>query len=147
MYTNSCNVSQQTVDVHSKVYDYVTKEEYELYQAWGLSTSIDLHDCDPELMKDSKALEEYATTLCKLLDVKAWGPCRLYNFGTDPEVAGYSLVQLIETSLLSGHFANKTNRIFLDVFSCKYYDPLVAVEYSKTFFKAKDVTYKCMLRK
>jgi S-adenosylmethionine/arginine decarboxylase-like enzyme len=147
MYTNSCNVSQQTVDVPSKVRDYVTKEEYELFQAWGLSTSIDLHDCDPELMKDSKTLEEYATTLCKLLDVTAWGPCRLYNFGTDPEVAGYSLVQLIETSLLSGHFANKTNRIFLDVFSCKYYDPLVAVEYSKTFFKAKDVTYKCMLRK
>jgi S-adenosylmethionine/arginine decarboxylase-like enzyme len=147
MYTNSFNVSRQPVSEQPILFDYVTKEEYELSKAWGLSTSIDLHDCDSELMKDSKAIEEYTATLCKLLDVTAWGPCQLHNFGTDPEVAGYSLIQLVETSLVSGHFANKTNRIFLDVFSCKYYDPLVAVEYSKNFFKAKDVTCKCLLRK
>lgn len=146
MYTKLCNVSQQIINQHS-IQGFVTKEEYDLSQAWGLSTSIDLHDCDPDLMKDKKAIKEYTATLCKLIDATAWGPCQLHNFGTNPEVAGYSMVQLIETSLLSAHFANKTNRIFLDVFSCKYYDPQVAVEYSQKFFKAKDVTYKCTLRK
>ena len=147
MYAKTCNVSRQPTNVQTPVHGCVTKEEYKLFNAWGLSTAIDLHDCDPQLMKDSKAIQEFTATLCKLLDVNAWGPCQLHNFGTDPEVAGYSLVQLIETSLISAHFADKTNRIFLDIFSCKYYDPSVAIEYSKTFFKAKDVTYKCLLRK
>jgi len=57
------------------------------------------------------------------------------------------MTQLIETSLLSGNFVNKTNRIFLDIFSCKYYDPIKAVGYSKEYFRAKDATFKCALRK
>jgi hypothetical protein len=37
-------------------------------------------------------------------------------------------VQLIETSLISAHFANLTNTVYLDVFSCKPYDPEVVEE-------------------
>ena len=125
----------------------VTKEQYEKANAWGLSTAIDLHNCDPELLKDPKAIKTYAKKICELIDAKPWGPCRLQNFGTNPDVYGYSMAQLVETSLVSGHFANKTNRIFLDIFSCKYYDPLKAVQFSKEYFKATDVNYKCILRK
>ncbi len=147
MYTKIHNRSQRTIDKIPEFYDLITKEEYELTQAWGLSTFIDLHECDPDLIKDKKSITEYAISLCKLLEVKAWGPCQINHFGANPEVEGYSMTQLIETSLLSGHFVNKTNRIFLDIFSCKYYDPIKAVGYSKEYFRAKDATFKCALRK
>ena len=124
----------------------ITKKQYDQSKAWGLSTAIDLHDCDPDLLKNSEAIKEYTAKVCEVIESKPWGPCHVQHFGTN-EVAGYSMMQLVETSLVSGHFANKTNRIFLDVFSCKYYDPVKAVEFSKTFFKAKDATYRCMLRK
>ena len=129
------------------VYDYVTKEEYEVSKAWGLSTAINLHDCDPDLLKNADAIREYTARVCALIDAKPWGPCHIQHFGINPDVAGYSMMQLVETSLVSGHFANKTNRIFLDIFSCKYYDAIKAVEFSKEFFRAKDVTFNCIMRK
>jgi len=79
--------------------------------------------------------------------MKSYGPCRVVNFGEDEEVAGFSMIQLIETSLISAHFANKTNRVFLDVFSCKYYDPKVVAEFAKKFFKAQKYNLNVHLRK
>ncbi len=140
--------SQPTlIDEQPAVNGYVTKEEYELSKAWGLSTAIDLHDCDPDLLKNAEAIKEYAAKVCALIDAKPWGPCHVQHFGVNPDVAGYSMMQLVETSLVSGHFANKTNRIFLDIFSCKYYDAIKAAEFSKEFFRAKDATFKCLMRK
>jgi hypothetical protein len=56
-------------------------------------------------------------------------------------------VQLIETSLISGHFANLTNAIYIDVFSCKIYDPYQAAEFTRQFFKASDASVNICFRK
>ncbi|MCJ7657067.1 MAG: S-adenosylmethionine decarboxylase, partial [Candidatus Atribacteria bacterium] len=66
--------------------------------------------------------------------------------GEDEKVAGFSMVQLIETSLISGHFANKSNNAYIDIFSCKYYEPSVALEFTKKFFEAKEVKMHYVLR-
>ena len=55
--------------------------------------------------------------------------------------------QLIETSLISGHFANQSNNIYLDIFSCKFYDPNVVAEFAKKFFQAQDFNIAWVLRK
>lgn len=140
-------VSTKKLDELPTAYGSITKEEYKLSKAWGLSTAIDLHNCDPDLLKNVEAIKEFTARVCVAIDAKPWGPCHIQHFGVNPEVAGYSMMQLVETSLVSGHFANKTNRIFLDIFSCKYYDPVKATEFSKEFFRAKDATFKCILRK
>jgi S-adenosylmethionine/arginine decarboxylase-like enzyme len=54
-------------------------------------------------------------------------------------VAGYSMIQLIETSLISGHFANLTDSAYIDIFSCKAYDPGRVAEFTRTFFEASFV--------
>ena len=56
------------------------------------------------------------------------------------------MTQLIETSLISGHFANASNAAYIDVFSCKGYDPDVVTEYAKNFFGAKSVKTNVVLR-
>jgi S-adenosylmethionine/arginine decarboxylase-like enzyme len=71
--------------------------------------------------------------------MKKFGPTTVVDFGEDPRVSGFSMTQLIETSLISGHFANQSNAVYLDIFSCKFYSPHVAAAYAKTFFEAKDV--------
>lgn len=147
MSTELQSISQKKFGKLPPIYGHVTKDEYELSGAWGLTTSIDLHSCDPNLLKNAEAIKEYTAKVCALIDAKPWGPCHVQYFGINPEVAGYSMMQLVETSLVSGHFANKTNRIFLDIFSCKYYDALKAAQFSKEFFRAKDATFKCIIRK
>ena len=114
-------------------------------KAWGICTSVDLHDCIPERIRDAKQIEAYVVQLCELIEMKRFGACQIVNFG-EGRVAGYSMVQLIETSLISGHFANDTNSAYLDIFSCKGYEPTVVEEFSKAFFGARRSSHRAMLR-
>jgi len=114
-------------------------------KAWGLSTSVDLQDCRPETIRDRDHIEAYVIALCELIGMKRYGDCQIVHFG-DGRVAGYSMIQLIETSLISGHFANDTNRAYLDIFSCKGYDAVVVEEFSRKFFGARSSTISITLR-
>ena len=113
------------------------KEEYVAKDAWGLVSSIDLHECHPETIRDAEKIKRFVYELCELIGMKRYGECVVVHFGEDEKVAGYSMTQLIETSLISAHFANQTNTTSLDIFSCKFYDPHVAAEFAKRFFGAK----------
>lgn len=103
--------------------------------AWGLLTSIDLESCDPATIRDADAIKKYVVELCELIEMKRFGECHVVHFGEDERVAGYSMLQLIETSCISAHFANETNTSYIDIFSCKAYSPEVASEFTKNFFK------------
>ena len=121
--------------------------EFEENQSWGIWSGIDLHGCNPETIRNAKKIKEFVYELCNKIAVNRYGECTVVHFGEDPRVSGFSMVQLIETSLISGHFANQTDAVYLDVFSCKYYDPHVVAEYAKEFFEAKDMVLNYTLRK
>ena len=122
------------------------EQAYKDKAAWGLSTAIDMQDCDRELVRSAEAIKEFVVELTELIGVKRFGECRVVHFGERPEVAGFSMTQLIETSLVSGHFVNATNSIYLDIFSCKYYDPILATDFAKRYFKARDAQFQVLLR-
>lgn len=102
--------------------------------AWGIATSIDLYDCDPNTIRSAERIRQFVLELCDLIEMKRFGETTVIDFGEDERVAGYSMVQLIETSLISAHFANLTNTVYLDVFSCKPYDPAIVADFAQTFF-------------
>ncbi|NGZ61124.1 MAG: hypothetical protein CV081_11580, partial [Nitrospira sp. LK265] len=68
-------------------------------KAWGLCTAVDLHDCNPDLIRDANHIKRYVVELCELIGMKRYGKCQVVNFG-EGRVAGYSMVQLISTSLI-----------------------------------------------
>jgi S-adenosylmethionine/arginine decarboxylase-like enzyme len=103
---------------------------------WGISTSIDLQQCNHDFIRSPIKLQEYIYELCDLIAMKRFGEPIIVFFGEKAEIAGYSLSQLIETSLISGHFADHTNSAFIDIFSCKIYNPIVAATFTKNFFTA-----------
>jgi hypothetical protein len=41
--------------------------------------------------------------------------------------------------LISGHFANLTNNAYIDVFSCKPYDPHRVGDFSRKYFEAQSI--------
>ena len=104
-------------------------------KAWGIASAIDIYECDPRLIRDAEAIRRFVVELCELIDMKRFGDAQVVHFGEEDRVAGFSMVQLIETSLISGHFANLTNAVYLDVFSCKPYNPQVVREFSQRFFR------------
>jgi S-adenosylmethionine decarboxylase len=129
------------IDVQKLETDYASSD------AWGLVASIDLHGCNADTIRDAEKIKQFVYELCERIGMKRFGECTVVNFGEDEKVAGFSMTQLIETSLISAHFANATNTTYLDVFSCKYYDPVVASEFAKEYFGASDYNLNVALRK
>lgn len=113
---------------------------------WGLCTSIDLKDCDPATIRDADKIHQFVLELADVIEMHRFGEPQIIHFGASDRVAGYSMTQLIETSLLSAHFVNETNSAYIDIFSCKEYPPSVAAEFSKKFFGAKDMNTTVFFR-
>lgn len=101
---------------------------------WGISTSIDIYNCNSQTIRDANYIKLFVIDLCNLIEMKRFGETQVIHFGEDEKVAGFSMIQLIETSLISAHFANLTNTVYLDVFSCKEYDPEIVANFSKLYF-------------
>ena len=61
--------------------------------------------------------------------------------------SGYTLVQLIETSSITAHFSENTGSIYLNVFSCKEFDPDDAAMFCKKYFGANGMKKRFIVRK
>lgn len=120
--------------------------EFREKDAWGLCTCIDLKGCDPVTIRDADKIRQYVVEICDLIKMKRFGEPQVIHFGPNERVAGYSMTQLIETSLISGHFANETNAAYIDIFSCKEYEPEEAVEFTRRFFGADTSSFQILLR-
>jgi S-adenosylmethionine/arginine decarboxylase-like enzyme len=88
---------------------------------WGYHLIVDAGNCDLTKITDGANITAFAKDLVKRIDMVAFGEPQVVNFGTEDK-AGYTLVQLIETSNICAHFANSTKATYLDVFSCKPFD-------------------------
>ncbi len=123
------------------------KKKFEQSQAWGLLTSVDIYHCDPDLIRDADMVKKFVYELCERIDMKRYNDCVVVDFGEDERVSGFSMTQLIETSLISGHFANATNAAYIDIFSCKFYEPRDVAEFAISFFKGSNYKMQVALRR
>jgi S-adenosylmethionine/arginine decarboxylase-like enzyme len=121
-------------------------EEAARRNVWGIASSIDIYDCSPAKIRDADEIRRFVVELCDLIEMKRFGETQVVHFGEDERVAGYSMVQLIETSLISAHFANQSNAAYLDVFSCKPYDPQVVGNFAREFFKGSHFSLNVTMR-
>jgi S-adenosylmethionine/arginine decarboxylase-like enzyme len=119
--------------------DEMITRRYQQENPWGLAASVDLHECNPASIRSTEKIRAFVDALCTLIDMKKFGPTIVVDFGEDPRVSGYSMTQLIETSLISGHFANQSNAAYIDIFSCKAYSPYTAAAFAREFFEAQEM--------
>ncbi|EMS77273.1 adenosylmethionine decarboxylase [Desulfotignum phosphitoxidans] len=131
---------------HSNTHPISWKKDYEQKNPWGVLSSIDIYDSDPDIIRDADKIKQFVHELCDKIEMKRFGECQVVHFGEDERVEGFSMTQLIETSLISGHFANADNTVYLDVFSCKFYDPREVAEFAMSFFKGGHYKMQLALR-
>lgn len=130
-----------------KSFDFKEFErEYHRTKSWGMLTSIDLKACNHKIIRSYDHLKTYLFDLSDFIDMKRFGEPTIITFGEEDKVLGYSMTQFIETSLISGHFADETNSAFIDIFSCKVYDPMRAARFTKDYFEAKSAKVGVILR-
>lgn len=114
---------------------------------FGWELVLDLYECDLATMSSKKKIQEYTIALCKLLKMQPYGKALIPYFGlSKPHTKGYSLLQFIETSSITGHFSEHKRSIYLNIFSCRPYDAQHAKKFTKEFFGAKRVKWRLMTR-
>jgi len=89
---------------------------------WGYHMILDASKCKAPRIRSPKHITQFAKALVRKIDMIPYGEPQVVNFGSGNK-AGYTLVQLIETSNICAHFVEETNDMYLDVFSCKPFDP------------------------
>lgn len=114
---------------------------------FGWELILNLYDCDLSRISSKKKIKEYVDKLCKLIGMKQFGKTWIPYFGhKKPHTKGYSLVQLIETSSITGHFSEAKKSAYINIFSCKVYDHKKAKEFTAKFFGAKKVKNTLLTR-
>ncbi len=107
---------------------------------WGQHLILDLAGCPRDRLTDASHLREWVAELIDAIKMKAYGEPVLEHFATHShDAAGYTLLQLIETSNICAHFAENLGQVYIDIFSCKRFDNQVAINICRTYFAPETV--------
>jgi S-adenosylmethionine/arginine decarboxylase-like enzyme len=102
------------------------------YAPWGMLAAIDLHGCDRKRLADPNSIRRFVPTVIAAIGMRAHGPMMIDRFGND-QLEGWSALQFIETSSITIHADEVFGRCFVDIFSCRRFDPgaaaAIAVEH------------------
>ncbi len=106
---------------------------------YGQELILNLYDCDLAKISSAKEIKKFVIELCdNVIHMKRYGKALIPHFGHEnPLTSGYSLVQLIETSSVTAHFSEYKRSVYLNIFSCAWFDVEKTIKFCKKFFGAK----------
>ena len=120
--------------------------------AYGKEFIIDLHECDPSTF-NRKSIKKYFEQLCDLIGMEREKLCWWDDHGlppeeqqTEPHLKGTSAVQFIMTSNITIHTLDLLGKVYLNIFSCKEFDPRIVEDFSKTWFMGRIVQSVSVIR-
>ena len=114
---------------------------------WGQHLVIDLGNCNRDAVSSRDTIQEFCAELVKSIGMVAYGEPIIEHFATHlPTAAGYSLVQLIETSNISAHFAELTGDAYVDIFSCAEFDESIAIAVCVKYFSPTVINHLVLYR-
>jgi S-adenosylmethionine/arginine decarboxylase-like enzyme len=109
-------------------------------QYYGKELILDIHNCNEKTFT-RESIEEYFKILCEKInmiraDLHFWDD--LYTpeeeKETLPHLVGTSAIQFIKTSNITIHTLDIMKRVYLNIFSCKDFDEMVAEQFSVDWF-------------
>ena len=113
---------------------------------WGYHFLLDCSGCDLDKITNKETIELFCKTLVKRIDMVALGePMIEYCLSGEPN-EGYSLLQLITTSNITGHFVTNDRSAYIDVFSCKRFDTHVVEDTVREFFSPDKIRMTFLTR-
>lgn len=102
---------------------------------WGYHLIINAGMCDKEKVKDQAYLKLWVEDLVKEINMVAFGQPQILHFGHgEPHLAGNTVLQFIETSNILTHFCDEHGDAYVDIFSCKEFDPKLALDHFVDWF-------------
>jgi len=119
---------------------------------YGIELILDLHECNPAKFT-RESITAYFEELCVLIDMKREDLHFWDDIGvpeeekqTSPHTQGTSAVQFILTSSIVIHALDQLRAIYINIFSCKPFDPKSAEEFTSKWFEASETSIKLIDR-
>ena len=120
----------------------IEKVEWQGATPYGYELILDLHGCSSARFTRDH-LDLYFTRLCNLIDMEK---CEVHFWDdvevpieerqTSPQTKGTSAVCFILTSTIVVHTLDILDAVYVNIFSCKAFDPAVAAEFTENWFQA-----------
>ena len=113
--------------------------------SWGYHLVLDVKSCKEDTATDFTFIKSSIEDLVGVIGMTAFGECVLKHFGDgkfDSEgksLAGWTAIQLIETSNIIAHFCDETGDAYIDIFSCQEFDHEIASNFIKERFDPLDI--------
>lgn len=110
---------------------------------FGLHVMLEAYDCDPTTLNDDNLVFNLLDKLPDKIGMnKLITPQVVHTPGNDKrDPGGWSGFVIIQESHISVHTFVKRRFVTADVYSCKDFDPYIAIEYFKKVFKTDDIEY------
>ncbi len=114
-------------------------------KSYGKELILDLHNCDVSRF-NRHGITMYFIQLCKLIEMER-EDLHFWDYEGDPDgyknaplhLKGISAIQFISTSNITIHTLDVLKKIYLNIFSCKEFDPDVAKDFTEKTFKGRTV--------
>ena len=107
---------------------------------WGYHTLLDCGGCDLQAITNPKVLTAWVKELVERIKMVPYGEPQVIHFGKNEyHLAGWTVIQLIETSNIIAHFNDNTGEGYIDIFSCKDYDIEDAISVVVEYFNPKKI--------
>ena len=116
-----------------------------MLNAWGKHLIIDLRSCNRLMITCPNNIVAFSKDLVQRIDMVPYGEPTVKHFGSDNK-SGYTLVQLIETSNITGHFCDQSGDAYLDVFSCKDFHDKDVIDMVWKYFLPRDLSSTTLFR-
>jgi hypothetical protein len=113
---------------------------------WGKHLIIDAKGCDLQRANDPEYIKHFTKELVRLIEMVPYGEPQLVHFADGTDKAGWTVIQLIETSNITGHFLDHNGDLYLDVFSCKDYSEHIVISALRTFFSPGEIKHQVIMR-
>jgi S-adenosylmethionine/arginine decarboxylase-like enzyme len=128
--------------------DTIAKSEQQFgYKGnYGLELIMDLKGCDLSGLTQDR-LTTFFIDLCVHIDMNRHGePMYWEDHSGIPHLDGISAIQFVETSNIVCHALPILHAVYLNVFSCKEFDPESALEFCKKYWGATSDTHTVITR-
>lgn len=120
---------------------------------YGKELILDLHEVKNTHLFNRKDIEKFMIELCDLInmereDLHFWDEVGVPEEEkyTEEHLIGTSACQFIRTSNIVIHTLDVMRRVYLNIFTCKEFDPKKAKEFCQNWFDGLVISYKVIER-
>lgn len=114
--------------------------------SWGYHLILNCKNGNKEAICSVEKIKEFSARLVKEIEMIPYGDPQVVHFADHcDKLAGWTLIQLIETSNIMAHFCDMGDCYF-DLFSCKTFETQKVLDLIQEYFQFEKISEHFLVR-